>query len=118
MSINLDEILDDILDREPRYKREAYIFILEALEFTVGRENKRRHISADELLDGIRRYAQEKFGPMSRTVIDHWGIRSTRDFGTLVFHLLDKNVLAKSDTDSIDDFNNAFDIDSAFGKSR
>ena len=116
MPIDLDEVLDDILDREPRYKREAYVFILEALEYTVTKIKERRHISADELLDGIRRYAQEKFGPMTRTVIDHWGIRSTRDFGTLVFHLLDKNVLAKSDTDSIDDFDNVFDIDSAFGK--
>jgi uncharacterized repeat protein (TIGR04138 family) len=50
---------------------------------------------------------------MARVVFQMWGINSTDDFGSIVFNLIDANLLTKTDTDSRDDFCNLFDLDAA-----
>ncbi len=67
---------------DPRYQREAYIFLRDALDFTTKQQKKVkgttvRHVSGPELLEGVRQYALKEFGPMVVTVFDNWGIHST-----------------------------------------
>jgi len=120
--INFEEAVEQILANDPRFARDAYAFVREALDFTqklIGRENKgnvRNHITGQELLDGIRQFALQQFGPMTMTVFEEWGVRSCRDFGDIVFNMVEISLLAKTNKDSRDDFQNGYDFTDAFRK--
>ncbi len=111
---NTENLIEPILKRDPRYPAEAYFFIREALAHTVRRLNKPRHISGQELLDGIREYALTEFGPLTKRVLSEWGINECIDFGNIVFNLVSEGLLGKTDNDSIDDFANGYDFTEAF----
>ncbi len=117
MSAAEDDALDPI-DRlvlaDPHYPRDAYLFVFQALEFVVGRLEKRRHVSGRELLEGIREFALARYGLMTKTVFAQWGVTRTEDFGEIVFRLVAAGLLSKTDDDSIDDFGGAYDFDDAF----
>jgi uncharacterized repeat protein (TIGR04138 family) len=88
--------------------------VLSALNHVLERLPEPRHISGQELAVGVRDLALERFGPMARTVLEHWGIQETRDVGRIVFALVEFNVLIKQEEDSLADFANVFDFDEAF----
>ena len=103
--VSFEEAIQQIRDKDARYERDAYLFVREALDHTqktIGKDNRGeiRHVTGQELLDGIRDYALAQFGPMTMTVLDEWGIRSCEDFGEIVFNMVDIGLLAKTDTDS------------------
>jgi uncharacterized repeat protein (TIGR04138 family) len=119
--VNFDEALDQILAKDERFHRDAYLFMREALDFTqklVGRENqgKVRHVTGQELLDGLRQYALQQFGPMTTTVFEEWGIRTCLNFGEIVFNMVEIGLLAKTEKDTRDDFQNGYDFTDAFRK--
>ncbi|HTX22120.1 MAG TPA: Minf_1886 family protein [Candidatus Aquilonibacter sp.] len=119
--VNFDEALEIILANDWRFTREAYLFVREALDFTqkiTVKESRGtiRHVSGQELLDGIRQYALQQFGPMVVTVFEEWGVKSCRDFGEIVFNMVGANLLAKTDKDTRDDFQNGYDFTEAFRK--
>lgn len=119
--VNFDENLDQILAVDNRYRRDAYLFLREALDFTqkgIGRENagKVRHVTGQELLDGIRQYALSQFGPMTMTVFEEWGVTKCQDFGEIVFNMVEMGLLAKTDKDTRDDFRGGYDFTDAFCK--
>jgi len=107
--------------RDARFGRDAYHFTREALDFTqklVSRENKGavRHVTGQELLEGIRQYALQQYGPMTETVLAEWGITNCRDFGEIVFNMVENGLLAKTETDSRADFQNGYEFIEAFRK--
>ena len=117
--LNFEEAMRVILKEDPRYPLEAYVFLRLALDFTIRALKKptagpARHISGQELLDGIRLYALQEFGPITRTVLETWGITRTEDFGNLVFNLVSHGVLGKTDEDKIEDFGNSYSFQAAF----
>jgi len=119
--VSFEESVDKIVVRDPRYQRDAYLFLREALDHTqklVGKENggKVRHVTGQELLDGIRRFALEQFGPMTITVFEEWGVRTCGDFGEIVFNMLEVGLLAKTAQDSRADFEGGYDFKDAFQK--
>jgi len=119
--IGFAEALDSIVTSDPRYQREAYIFLRDALDFTTKQQKKVkgtsvRHVSGPELLQGVRQYALKEFGPMVITVFDSWGIRSTEDIGHMVFNLIGAGIFGKTDEDSIEDFKAVYDFQEAFAK--
>lgn len=119
--VNFEEILDLIVEKDPRYQRDGYFFLREALDHTqklVGKAKKGeiRHVSGQELLEGIRDYALSQFGPMTSTVLDEWGIRSCEDFGEMVFNMVANSLLAKTENDSREDFKGGYSFDNAFRK--
>ena len=118
-AVNFEVILDKIVKDDPRFHRDAYFFLREALDHTqkmVGKAKRDeiRHVSGKELLDGIRDYGLDQFGPMTLTVLDEWGIRSCEDFGEMVFNMVGKNLLAKTESDTREDFKDGFNFDDAF----
>jgi uncharacterized repeat protein (TIGR04138 family) len=118
---SFEEVLKQILAKDPRYPLNAYLFIREALDHTqkiIGKQAKAglRHVTGQELLAGIRELALEQFGPMAMTVFEEWGIHSCRDFGEIVFNLVDHRVLARTEQDSRADFQNGYDFYEAFRK--
>lgn len=117
--VDFDTALTPLLERDSRYGRGAYHFVREALDHTQALllrrgETAPRHVRGRELLDGIRDYALEQFGPMACTVFDDWGIRSCDDFGEIVFGMIDLGILSKTDEDLREDFKGGFDFDAAF----
>src|SRR5665213_2593353 len=118
-SLNFEEALKKIVAVDPRYHRDAYIFLREALDYTqrvVGPRRDEKHVSGKELLDGIRQYALKEFGPMAATVLAEWGVHACEDFGELVFNMIEYNLLAKTDTDTREDFKGGYDFIDAFSK--
>ena len=107
-------IMERIRLREPRFDERAYVFVLAALEFSQQRLDERRHISGRELALSCRALALERFGVMSRLVLEHWGLRSSADIGDVVFTLVDLGLLMSQPTDSRDEFIGVFDFDQAF----
>src|SRR5688500_20140976 len=88
-----DGVMDRIRLRERRYDERAYLFVLAGLEFCQQRLDERRHITGQELAVGCRDLALERFGVMSRLVLEDWGIRSTADLGPIVFPLVERGRL-------------------------
>jgi len=119
--IGFAEALDSIVASDPRYQRDAYVFLRDALDFTTKQQKKVRgatvrHVSGPELLGGVRHYALKEFGPMVMTVFDSWGIHSCEDIGNMVFNLIEAGIFGKTEEDSIEDFKNVYDFDEAFVK--
>jgi len=119
--IGFAETLESVVGSDPRYQRDGYIFLRDALDFTTKQQKKTkgvsvRHVTGPELLDGVRHYALKEFGPMVMTVFDSWGIRSCEDVGHMVFNLIGAGVFGKTEQDSIEDFKNVYDFEEAFVK--
>jgi uncharacterized repeat protein (TIGR04138 family) len=112
--INFYGIVDEICLKDLRYKPDSYEFLMQGLHFTQGRFKKEGHLSGKELLEGLRQFAIEQYGPLAQRVLNHWGISSTLDFGNIVFNLIEKKVLSKTDEDSLEDFRDAYDFKKAF----
>jgi uncharacterized repeat protein (TIGR04138 family) len=80
-------------------------------------EPKNRHISGQQLCLGLKDYALRQYGLLAKTVLGHWGLRKTEDFGVIVFALIEAGALRKSDEDSLDDFRDVYMFDEAFAPS-
>jgi uncharacterized repeat protein (TIGR04138 family) len=106
-----------------RYHPQAYLFVTEALRLTqeiLGREpgseedEQSAHISGRELLDGVRVMAQRQFGMLAPTVFKAWGVNATEDFGHIVFELVERGELRKTDRDQLSDFQDVYAFDAVF----
>ena len=106
--------LDEILLSDSRYKLEAYVFVINALDYTMSKLMRQGHVTGPELLDGIKRLARREFGPMARSVFENWGVNGTADFGEIVFTLVDAGLLGKTEEDSLSDFNDVYDFGDVF----
>lgn len=116
MAQELDTLLFEICEKDARYDQSAYEFVLEALSYTQKKFRRTKHVTGKELLEGMKVLLMEKFGPMTMTVLKHWGIQNTEDFGNIVFNLVDKKVLSKTEDDKIESFRNIFDFEIVFNK--
>lgn len=117
---NFNQIINAIRKDDPRYERGAYFFLRHALDFSIKEMHKRgkldqtNHLSGQQLLEGIRIFALEQYGPMARSVLENWGIKNCRDFGNIVFNLVEFRVLGKTDKDCPEDFDGGYDFKTAF----
>ena len=122
--IDPDHPLAELLRRDRRYHRNAYFFVFEALRYaqeqlglgqiTVNDDpslEEQRHVTGQQLCEAIRRYAVEQYGMLAKSVLNDWGVRSTGDFGEIVFNLIEIGQMKKTDTDRREDFENVFDFD-------
>jgi uncharacterized repeat protein (TIGR04138 family) len=90
---DFSEIVSLICKEDPRFDRKAYDFVRLGLDHTVKelrkrdatRAEKSRHVSGGELLDGLRIYALDQFGPLTKTVLNAWGVSRCTHFGDIVF---------------------------------
>ena len=113
-----------ICKEDARFDRKAYDFVRLGLDHTVKeirkkeapRSGKSRHVSGPELLDGLRVYALEQYGPLSKTVLNSWGVTRCKDFGEIVFNLIEYNAFSKTDSDRREDFADLYDFDDVFVK--
>lgn len=121
---DFSDIVTLICKEDSRYDRKAYDFVRLGLDHTVKelrkkeatRAERSRHVSGPELLDGLRLYALEQYGPLTKTVLNAWGVQRCRDFGEIVFNLIEYNVFSKTENDRREDFADVFTFEDAFVK--
>ena len=116
----------ELLESDTRYHFDAYVFVFEALQYAQQRlelgesylpedaddpDEVERHVTGQELCEAIRQYALEQYGLAAQSVLDHWGVHSTGDFGEIVFNLIDIGKMKKTEHDRREDFNDVFDFD-------
>lgn len=127
--LNPDHPIAELLRRDQRYHFDAYLFVFEALRhaqenlgmgaeyFVEGREDEdepERHVTGQELCEAMRQYAHDQYGYMAKSVLNHWGIKSTSDFGEIVFNLIEIEQMRKTPGDRREDFDDVFDFDEGF----
>ncbi|QEG39978.1 Minf_1886 family protein [Roseimaritima ulvae] len=116
--------ITELLDRDRRYKLEAYQFIREALSYAhdvlrlheapSDEGDETRHITGQQLCEACRIYALEQYGFMAKLVLNRWGLFETGDFGEIVYNLIEIEQMKKSDSDRREDFDDVFAFDTAF----
>lgn len=116
----LEAIIEGIVSQDSRYDVGAYYFLQEALEASLKRRQLEKHVAPSEhiggpeLLDGIRLFALEQFGPMTMTVFNEWGVKRCEDFGEIVYNLIEAGVLGKSEGEGKADFAATYHFKVAF----
>lgn len=121
LASEFESMIREILVRDPRYHKDSYFFLRDALEVAQslsceGSEDLTRHVDAMELLEGIKKHAMDIYGPMTKFVLNEWGIHKCQDFGNMVFNLIDIGLFRKNEDDHPDDFNGGYDFSEAFEK--
>jgi uncharacterized repeat protein (TIGR04138 family) len=113
--------LQEIADALGAYDVEALRFVQEGLSYAVNKfhgeqvdPKANRHVSGQQLCQGLREYALARWGMMARAVLSRWGITSTLDFGKIVYALIDARYMSRTEQDSIEDFRDVYDFKAAF----
>jgi uncharacterized repeat protein (TIGR04138 family) len=130
------ESITGLVREDRRYTSEAYVFVFEALGYAQnvldlgtdspsepagdpdqqGEEEQgtEQHVSGQELCEAIRQFAIEQYGYMAKAVLNSWGVKSTGDFGEIVFNLIRIGRMRKTAHDHREDFDDVYDFDTAF----
>jgi len=130
--------LRELVQRDPRYKIEAYYYVLETLDFArselrMGRpveqtadkngpaeeeadepEETSSHITGQELCEAIRVRSAWMFGYMAKTVLNRWGIHTTDDVGEIVYNMVNERKIRVTTKDRREDFHEVFDFQKVF----
>ena len=113
------EKIRTLVREDPRYPFDAYIFLFQALEYTTTRVvGEKRHVAGKELLEGIRKFAIEAFGPLTLMVFKAWGVRRTEDWGEMVWNLVTRELMGKTPEDRKEDFADGYVFSDAFAPER
>lgn len=128
--------LAELLGRDRRYPFDAYAFVFEALRYAqevlglgaaqaseesvelppsgaAAAGSCERHLTGQQLCEAIRQYALQQYGYLAKSVLNHWGVQSTSDFGEIVFNLIEIGQMRKTPQDRREDFDNVYDFDEA-----
>jgi uncharacterized repeat protein (TIGR04138 family) len=119
--------LQDVAATVGTYPLDAYFFTQEGLHFAAERfhgematleADASRHITGRQLCEGLRDLAIDRWGLMAPSVLRQWNVRSTHDFGRIVFAMIEAGLLQKQPGDTLADFDDVFDFRQAFDAGR
>ncbi len=104
------------------FPAEAFAFLQHGLRHTIETldrteadlDEEERHVSGPELCLGLRDYAIRQYGRLARTVLAHWHISSTEDFGKIVFAMVQSGLMRQSEDDRLEDFQGVYEFDEVF----
>ena len=107
----MKKALEEIAREDGRYSLTVVKFVYEGLSFTIKKvAGEPSHITGQSLCEGLRRLAVEKWGRLAVLVLNTGGVKTTRDFGEIVYLLIKHKWMSAQPTDSIDDFNDIYDF--------
>lgn len=113
---NIEQIAND----DGRYKPDAIQFVYEGLGFTVRRQAQQdvgpKHVKGQELSRGIGDLATKKWGRLAKVVLNHWCIYRTRDFGEIVYLMIENKWMSAQPEDRVEDFDDVYDFEQFFEK--
>jgi len=120
--------IEEIAKDDGRYDAAGLKFVFDGLGHTIqkirqqeqaetsGEEPVPRHISGQELAEGLAELAVERWGRLARLVLNLWGISTTRDLGEIVWLMIRHEWMSAQPDDRIEDFDNLFDFEQRFEK--
>ena len=107
--------LEQITKEDSRYNPNAVRFVYEGLGHAVQNATTTpRHVNGQTLCEGLKKLAVDRWGRLAMLVLDSWGVKTTRDFGEIVYLLIKHNWLTTQPTDSIEDFDDVYDFKTTF----
>ena len=107
--------LEQIAKEDGRYSFRAFAFVFDGLGYTAKKiAVDSKHVSIQTLCDGLRKFAIEKWGRLAMLVLNTWGIKTTRDFGEIVWLMINNEWMSAQPVDSIEDSNNVYDFQTVF----
>lgn len=101
------------------YRFDAYDFVGESIGLAMKRafdtmrangENGRPDVKAKDIVAAASELAAHQFGGMRRLVFDLWGLKHSRDIGTVVRGLVELKLLGEGKDDDYQEFDD-LDID-------
>ena len=102
--------INEFCQHSGKFPPDAYEFITSCVIEQVNSLEHVRHLSAQELLAGLKKQLQEKFGFLAGNVLEAWNIRSSADVGEIIFDLISINILSAADDDKQSDFEINFSL--------
>jgi uncharacterized repeat protein (TIGR04138 family) len=102
---------------DPRFQPAAYDFVRDALQVAVNKfrgGDEMKHVSGQELLEGVKEHALKEYGPMALTILEQWGLTKGVHVGNIVYNLIEVGYFGRSDGDSLEDFDNGYSFEEAF----
>jgi uncharacterized repeat protein (TIGR04138 family) len=135
--MSLHDDLVPVLIQDSRYTIEAYLFVLQSLDYARIQGIKKRteqqhsrpdasaktqerserrlqvHVSGEELCYGAKELALRQYGLLAWPLLQSWGIHSTSHLGEIVYSLIESGDLEKTPEDSPRDFDGVFDFSEA-----
>ncbi len=129
--------LYQLVDADPRYPIDAYMFVREALAYAADSlelgaqtfdsemefeaaahaSHRERHLTGQQLCEAIRQYSLNQFGYMAKIVLKNWSIEQTSAFGDIVYNMIDAGIMKKSSQDERTHFDNVYEFDKVFQQS-
>lgn len=118
--------MQDVVREDGRYPQEAFAFLHDGLNRAVVHmrddgasgdvegPSEQKHVTGAQLCLSLRDLAVERWGMLAKTVLARWQIRGTIDFGSMVYLLIDNGFMRKTPEDSLDDFRDVYDFETAF----
>jgi uncharacterized repeat protein (TIGR04138 family) len=111
----MKESLEKIARNDGRFSPGAVRFVYDGLGYTVKKNvTEPNHVSGQILCEGLKQLAIEKWGRLAMLVLNNWNIKTTHDFGEIVYLLIKHKWMSAQPADSIDDFNNVYDFKTVF----
>ena len=113
MHPSFEKAVEILVERYPQYSEEAYEFMrvgLDAAADKFCKDGKSPHLSAKELYLGACAYALDEYGPLAAKVLEFWGLKHARDFGHVVYNLIEVGIFGKQKGDSQEEFDNLPDL--------
>ena len=111
----MKKTLEQLATDDGRFDPQAVGFVYQGLGYAVKRNvNEHSHISGQKLCEGLRKLAVEKWGRLAMLVLNTWQVKTTRDFGEIVYLMIRHKWMSAQPNDSIDDFNDVYDFKTVF----
>ncbi len=117
----MKKTMEEVAAEDGRFDARALKFVFEGLAATIDQirqeedpESMPRHITGQELAWGLGEVARKRWGRLAAMVLGQWGVRSTRDFGEIVYLMIESGWMTSQETDTIEDFDNIFDFTEVF----
>jgi len=115
--------IEEIAKLDGRYSLRAFEFVHEGLGRTVKKnyddetENQGpHHVTGKQLCLSLADLAADKWGYLAGVVLNQLGIKSTYDFGSIVYLLVEHKWMYARPQDSIDEFKDVYDFRQVFEK--
>ncbi len=115
--------IQEIAKNDGRYSLRAFQFVHEGLEFTVKKfhdvdrpVDESHHITGRQLCEGLADLAADKWGRMAKVTLNQLGIKSTIDFGNIVYLMVENKWMHARPEDTIEEFHNIYNFEEVFEK--
>jgi uncharacterized repeat protein (TIGR04138 family) len=107
--------LEQIAKEDGRYNAKAVGFVYEGLGYTAKHIiTEPRHVDGRSLCEGLRKLAVKKWGRLAMLVLNSWNVKTTRDFGEIVYLMIKHEWMSTQPSDSIGDFDDVYDFKTVF----